>query len=184
MSPLDASTTSPKSTTMWSRSGHAYCRLYQTAASSSRPSNSRIRRYSNQCGIVLQFMALTHNDSSSARMVARSEYLAPYQQVDIALDPFPYPGITTTVESLWMGVPVLTLEGKSFISRQGVGLSMNAGLASWIARDHDDYVALAVKHAARPQCVGLGARKPEGTCRQLADFRQSPLCRSFRNRPA
>lgn len=81
-------------------------------------------------------------------MVARSEYLAPYRQVDIALDPFPYPGITTTVESLWMGVPVLTLEGKSFISRQGVGLSMNAGLASWIARDRDDYVSLAVKHAA------------------------------------
>jgi protein O-GlcNAc transferase len=81
-------------------------------------------------------------------LVARSEYLTPYQQVDIALDPFPYPGITTTVESLWMGVPVLTLAGKSFIARQGVGLSTNAGLASWIARDHDDYVALAVKHAA------------------------------------
>ena len=88
-------------------------------------------------------------------LVARSEYLTPYQQVDIALDPFPYPGITTTVESLWMGVPVLTLAGKSFIARQGVGLSTNAGLASWIARDHDDYIALAVKHAADLNALAL-----------------------------
>ena len=88
-------------------------------------------------------------------LVARSAYLAPYQQVDIALDPFPYPGITTTVESLWMGVPVLTLEGKSFISRQGVGLSMNAGLASWIARNEDDYVALAAKHAGDLDALAL-----------------------------
>jgi predicted O-linked N-acetylglucosamine transferase (SPINDLY family) len=88
-------------------------------------------------------------------LVARSEYLAPYQQVDIALDPFPYPGITTTVESLWMGVPVLTLEGTSFMSRQGVGLSHNAGLASWIARDQDDYVALAVKHAGDLDALAL-----------------------------
>ena len=80
--------------------------------------------------------------------VARSQYLAPHHDVDIALDPLPYPGITTTVESLWMGVPVLTLEGRSFISRQGVGLSMNAGLSAWIARDEDDYVALAARHAA------------------------------------
>ena len=87
--------------------------------------------------------------------VARSDYLAPYQQVDIALDPFPYPGITTSVESLWMGVPVLTMEGNSFISRQGVGLAMNAGLESWIARDHNDYVALAVKHAGNLDALAL-----------------------------
>lgn len=88
-------------------------------------------------------------------LVARTEYLAPYQQVDIALDPFPYPGITTTVESLWMGVPVLTLKGTSFISRQGIGLLTNAGLASWIARDQDDYVALAVKHSKDLHALAL-----------------------------
>ncbi len=79
--------------------------------------------------------------------VPRAEYLAPYRQVDIALDPFPYPGITTSVESLWMGVPVLTLTGESFMSRQGIGLLMNAGLSEWIAIDADDYVAKAIAHA-------------------------------------
>jgi protein O-GlcNAc transferase len=81
-------------------------------------------------------------------LVPRSEYLKPFRRMDIALDPFPYTGITTSVESLWMGVPVLTLAGKSFLSRQGVGLMMNAGLPDWIADDADDYVARAASHAA------------------------------------
>ena len=83
----------------------------------------------------------------------RAEYLATYQRVDIALDPFPYTGGTTSVESLWMGVPVLTLDGKSFLSRQGVGLLMNAGLPAWIAADADDYVARAVSHASDVQAL-------------------------------
>ncbi len=87
--------------------------------------------------------------------VPRSEYLIPFQQVDIALDPFPYPGITTSVENLWMGVPVLTLAGKSFLSRQGVGLLKNAGLSEWIAEDADDYVARAVLHASDLQKLSL-----------------------------
>ena len=78
---------------------------------------------------------------------SRAEYLETYQKVDIGLDPFPYPGGTTTVESLWMGVPVLTLAGKSFLSRQGVGLLMNAGLPEWVAENEEDYVARAVLHA-------------------------------------
>ena len=78
----------------------------------------------------------------------RGNYLAAYQRIDIALDPFPYPGGTTSVEALWMGVPVLTLAGERFLSRQGVGLLMNAGLPEWIATDPDDYVARAVSHAS------------------------------------
>jgi predicted O-linked N-acetylglucosamine transferase (SPINDLY family) len=77
----------------------------------------------------------------------RSNYLAAYQRVDIGLDPFPFPGGTTTAEALWMGVPVLTLAGERFLSRQGVGLLMNAGLPDWIASNPDDYLARAVAHA-------------------------------------
>lgn len=78
----------------------------------------------------------------------RSAYLVAYQRVDIALDPFPFTGGTTSVEGLWMGVPVLTLAGERFLSRQGVGILMNAGLEDWIAKDADDYVARAVSHAS------------------------------------
>jgi predicted O-linked N-acetylglucosamine transferase (SPINDLY family) len=79
---------------------------------------------------------------------ARADYLAAYGRVDIALDPFPFPGGTTTVEALWMGVPVLTLAGDRMIARQGVGLLTNAGLTDWIAFDAHDYVARAQRHAA------------------------------------
>jgi predicted O-linked N-acetylglucosamine transferase (SPINDLY family) len=85
--------------------------------------------------------------------VPRANYLAAYHRVDIALDPFPFPGGTTTVEALWMGIPVLTLAGERFLSRQGVGLLMNAGLPEWIATDHDDYVARAVAHASDLQSL-------------------------------
>lgn len=77
----------------------------------------------------------------------RAEYLAAYHRVDIALDPFPYTGGTTTAETLWMGVPVLTLAGAHFLARQGVGLLMNAGLPEWVATDQADYFSKAVAHA-------------------------------------
>jgi predicted O-linked N-acetylglucosamine transferase (SPINDLY family) len=50
-----------------------------------------------------------------------------------------------------MGVPVLTLAGKSFLSRQGIGLLINAGLPEWIAADADDYLARATLHASDVQ---------------------------------
>lgn len=79
---------------------------------------------------------------------SRIEHLADYQRVDIALDPFPYPGITTSVEGLWMGVPLLTLAGERFLSRQGIGVLMNAGLPEWIAADGDEYVDKSAAFAA------------------------------------
>jgi protein O-GlcNAc transferase len=80
--------------------------------------------------------------------VPRADYLKPFNRVDIALDTFPYTGITTSVETLWMGVPFVTLAGKTFLTRQGVGLLENAGLPEWIAADPDDYVRRAARHAA------------------------------------
>lgn len=74
----------------------------------------------------------------------RREYLRAFQNVDIALDPFPYTGGTTTVESLWMGVPVLTLAGKTLLGRQGVGILANVGLNDWIASSRDDYKRRAI----------------------------------------
>ncbi len=79
--------------------------------------------------------------------MARSNYLKAYHQVDICLDPFPFPGGTTTAESLWMGVPVLTLEGKTFVGRQGAGLLAGVGLADWIAATPDEYHQRAVNLA-------------------------------------
>jgi len=78
----------------------------------------------------------------------RQKYFAAYNKIDITLDPFPFTGGTTSVESLWMGVPLVTLAGDSLISRQGVGVLMNAGLPDWIAEDEEEYVAKAVLFAS------------------------------------
>jgi len=85
--------------------------------------------------------------------VPRADYLSSFRRVDIALDPSPYPGITSSVESLWMGVPVLTLAGNRFLSRQGVGLLMNVGLPEWIAESEDDYVTRGAAHASDLQAL-------------------------------
>lgn len=77
----------------------------------------------------------------------RQELLAAYGRVDIALDPFPYPGGTTSAESIWMGVPVVTQDGNSFLSRVGKTMVTNAGLVDWVATDLNDYVAKAVAFA-------------------------------------
>jgi hypothetical protein len=69
--------------------------------------------------------------------------------MDISLDPFPYAGTTTTMESLFMGVPVITLAGGCHAHNVSCSLLSAVGLAEqWVARDVDQYVALAVKHAA------------------------------------
>lgn len=76
-------------------------------------------------------------------------HLAAYHEVDIALDTFPYHGTTTTCEALWMGVPVLTLEGRTHVSRVGVSLLKRCRLdQEWIAATPDEYVDRAVKMAA------------------------------------
>ena len=77
-----------------------------------------------------------------------ADYLAAYGRVDIALDPFPYPGGATTAEGLWMGVPVVTLAGDRFISHQGESLLHAAGQPEWIASSRTEYVDIALRAAS------------------------------------
>jgi predicted O-linked N-acetylglucosamine transferase (SPINDLY family) len=81
------------------------------------------------------------------RMASRFDYLKLYQEVDLALDPFPYNGITTTCDALWMGVPVLTLAGKMSVSRHGVRFLRNVGLEELITSTPEDYVERATEVA-------------------------------------
>lgn len=71
-----------------------------------------------------------------------AEHLAAYLKMDIALDPFPYHGTTTTCEALFMGVPVVSLAGDTHISRVGVSVLSAAGCPQWIAQSEDEYVEI------------------------------------------
>ena len=83
---------------------------------------------------------------------AHIDMFAEYGHMDIALDPFPFNGGMTTLEALWMGVPVIALEGNTVVSRQTYSALANIGLADELAfRDVDAYVAAAVALANQPQ---------------------------------
>jgi predicted O-linked N-acetylglucosamine transferase (SPINDLY family) len=109
------------------------------------------------------------------RLPSNHEHLELYGAIDIGLDPFPYNGVTTTCEALWMGVPVISLAGDRHAGRVGASILTNVGLTDFIAQDIDGYIQLAVEMAANPtylQEIRRGLRK------RMLD---SPLCdaRSF-----
>lgn len=71
-----------------------------------------------------------------------------YNRVDIALDPFPFGGGTTSVETLWMGVPLVTLAGQRWAGRMSASILTTLGLSQWVAHDVAEYIALACQMAA------------------------------------
>jgi len=75
----------------------------------------------------------------------REDFLLSYNNIDIALDTFPYSGGTTSFETAWMGVPLLTLAGEAFISRCGVSININLNQKDWIAKNTEDYISKAVE---------------------------------------
>jgi predicted O-linked N-acetylglucosamine transferase (SPINDLY family) len=78
----------------------------------------------------------------------RRDYLALYEGIDISLDSFPYNGHTTGLDSLWMGVPIITLSGPTPVSRAGTSLLSNLGLTDLIAQSADRFVQKATELAS------------------------------------
>ncbi len=77
----------------------------------------------------------------------KPEYYASYHDLDIALDPFPYNGATTTLDTLWMGVPIITLKGKNFVSRIGWSILASTGIGELVAESAEEYINKAVELA-------------------------------------
>ena len=77
--------------------------------------------------------------------LTREEHLKQYNKIDVALDTFPYPGVTTSFESILMGIPVLTMKGFNFNSRCGESINLNLGMDEFIAADEEDYLIKAIQ---------------------------------------
>ena len=102
-------------------------------------------------------------------------FIQTYDQIDIALDTFPYSGGTTTMEALWQGVPVLTQRGDRWASRTSASLLDSAGLGEWVAEDVPAFIKLAVTLGSAPEAYGLADRRLS----QRKALNKSSLCDSL-----
>ncbi len=75
------------------------------------------------------------------------EHINLYKDIDLCLDTFPYTGVTTTCEALWMNVPVISMEGFNFNSRCGESILINSDLKDLVAKNKDDYISKVVSFA-------------------------------------
>jgi predicted O-linked N-acetylglucosamine transferase (SPINDLY family) len=113
-----------------------------------------------ECAVREHYMAIFKNsDIAQERIILKGlsattvEHLAEYNNIDIALDTFPYNGTTTTCEALWMGVPVLTLKGATHANCVGNSLLSAVGLTEWVAETTDDYISYAATFANKQELL-------------------------------
>lgn len=96
-----------------------------------------LQRFTDE-GVDANRLVLQSQESDEALHLSR------YNEIDIGLDPFPYNGITTTCEALWMGVPVIALRGDRHSSRMGASLVLNVGLPECVTESTDEYRTVAI----------------------------------------
>ncbi|MEO7101425.1 MAG: tetratricopeptide repeat protein [Luteolibacter sp.] len=101
------------------------------------------RRFMEGSGILAERLLLVER-------VPKEEYLSVYNQIDIALDPFPYQGSTTTCDALWMSCPVVTYAGERGVERVGQSILENIGHPELVGKNLDEYAEIAIRLANDP----------------------------------
>jgi predicted O-linked N-acetylglucosamine transferase (SPINDLY family) len=94
-------------------------------------------------------------DLARVDLLSTKPHWAAYDEIDIALDPFPHNAGTTTIEALWKGVPVLTLAGRPPLGRFGDTILHAVGLGDWVATDVDSYIDKAVEQSSDVEKLAL-----------------------------
>lgn len=116
--------------------------LLKSSAMAQASNRDNIERFMAARGVAPQRLSL------QPWIASKSSHLELYNEVDIALDPFPFNGATTTCEALWMGTPVVTRRGRTHTSRMGASLLLAIGRGEWVTDNDADYVATIVRLAA------------------------------------
>ena len=164
---------SPPAVKLWSRVlaavPNSTLGLKSTGLDEAR-AQAEIRSRFAACGIApqrIEFLGFTKD---------LSQHLSAYNATDIALDPFPYNGTTTTCEAMWMGNAVVTLPGKSHVSRVGASLLNAAGFDEWIANSEEAYVKICQDLALKG---GLGREQIRSKVRESALMDGRRFAREF-----
>ena len=126
----------------------AWCELLHAAPNSSLLLHAKEGTHRQR---MIETIAKRGIDPSRLRFAGQlplKQYIALYAGIDIALDPFPYGGGTTTCDALWMGVPVVSLAGSTAVGRAGLSLLSNVGLSHLVARSVDEYLRIALNLAS------------------------------------
>ena len=153
---------SPASIDLWSALLRSLpqCRLLMLTLDQTHAQKAR-RKFAEQSVAQDQLWLVPKTDPAG--------YLKYHQHIDMMLDPLPYNGGVTTCDALWMGVPVLTLAGDSYVSRQGVSILNNVGLSEFIAANPEDFLNRAREWVASRE------RLAAVRCELRAGMKQSPL---------
>ena len=106
-------------------------------------------------------------------------YLADYQEIDILLDTFPYPGGAAAVTALYMGVPVVARMGDHHSARLSASLLAAAGCREWIASGHEEYCQIALHLAADPGRLAALQRELRTVVSQSPLMDRQRYCRDF-----
>jgi predicted O-linked N-acetylglucosamine transferase (SPINDLY family) len=104
-------------------------------------------RHRDEIARLLQGGGISPERVEFVAKAPRSTYLKRYHDLDLCLDPFPYNGHTSTFDALWMGVPTISLAGRTGVGRAGVSLLSNVGLTELVAESPEDYMAIALRWA-------------------------------------
>jgi len=109
----------------------------------------------------------------------RYDVLNFYNEIDIALDPFPYSGCVTSFEASWMGCPILTKKGKTFLSRTGESINLNIGLKDFIANSDEDYIKKAIYYSNNYNVLKKIKEKLAMHCRNSNIFNTKMFAEDF-----
>ncbi len=109
----------------------------------------------------------------------RDEVIKKYNLIDIALDPFPWTGGTTSFELSWMGVPLLTMSGDRFMSRCGESINKNLKMDDWIVHNTKDYIATAIKFSQDYNLLNETRSKLREFSRKSSLFNSDKFSKNF-----
>jgi predicted O-linked N-acetylglucosamine transferase (SPINDLY family) len=161
---------------LWARimAGVPGSRLLLKSQSMAQEANRRnIEQFMAERGVAAERLTL---QPWAAR---KASHLLMYNDVDIALDPFPYNGATTTCEALWMGVPVVTLRGRTHTSRMGASILNAIGRPDWVADTDDGYVDTITRLAGDVDALAKWREQARTAIAASALFDEAGFTREF-----